>query len=108
LCQGNIVKHEDQYPHENFYHHNHSQDLTEHEYTAIQSFMTSDSDQEDDKLDKNDTEWSNTSFKSNKRRYHSSKSSSSTTNKKLTKYNASQSDQYNSNFQSQHQTYEVY
>lgn len=61
----------------NGYYH----DMSEREYNIINSFITSDSEEEE-KVDKNDTEWSNTSFKANKK-----KSSQKSISKRNTKFN---------------------
>ena len=66
---------------ENFYKNNYYQVATPgQEYNLIHNFAATDSDEEE-KIDKNDTEWSNTSLKSTKR-----KSTQKTTSKKAVKY----------------------
>lgn len=74
---GNSIHVNDYY--KNSYNH---QESPEQEYNLIHNFVSSDSDEEEEeKIDKNDTEWSNTSFKSSKR-----KSNQKSTGKKSTKY----------------------
>lgn len=63
---------------------NYYEDNASQEYNITNNFITSDSEEED-KIDKNDTEWSNTSFKSAKR-----KSGPKLGTKKTSKYNAQQ------------------